>query len=195
MRKTIYFGYGSNLWLDQMSRRCPHSTYLGLGRLHNYRWQINERGYANVVEIEDSEASEDYLHEVYGMIYSLSATDESKLDVNEGVPIAYTKEILSIDFWATESSDKPVDLKEKPEKKSMLVYINRKQTKDSDPKDEYIIRMNHGIDDALACGVPKQYVEKVMRKSIPELDEVEVPQSVKDKATKQAVNFVEESEM
>jgi gamma-glutamylcyclotransferase len=194
MRKTIYFGYGSNLWLDQMSHRCPHSKYLGVGRLQNYRWQINERGYANVVEIKGSETSEDYSHEVYGMIYSLTPTDERNLDVNEDVPHAYTKEILSIDFWAAGSSDTPVDVKTKPEKRDMLVYINRKQTKDSDPMAEYIVRMNHGIDDALACGVPKKYVEEVMRKSIPEMDESMVPQSVKDKARKQAMDFNDDLE-
>jgi gamma-glutamylcyclotransferase len=193
-RKTIYFGYGSNLWLKQMSQRCPHSTYLGLGRLQNYRWQINDRGYANIVEIEESDRSEDYEHEVYGMVYSLSNSDERQLDINEGVPIAYTKEALSIDFWAAESASTPVDVTEKPEKRDMLVYINRKETKDSKPVDEYIVRMNHGIDDALACGVPSKYVEEVMRKSIPELDEDAVPQSVKDKAVKQALKFEEEEE-
>lgn len=47
---TLYFGYGSNLWKHQMVQRCPTSKYLGIARLNDYRWIINERGYANVVQ-------------------------------------------------------------------------------------------------------------------------------------------------
>jgi hypothetical protein len=35
--QTLYFGYGSNLWLHQMQLRCPTSQYLGVARLPNYR--------------------------------------------------------------------------------------------------------------------------------------------------------------
>ena len=50
----------------------------------------------------------------------------------------------------------------------MLVYIDRERTAPSEPKEEYVYRMNKGIDDALALGVPKKYVDEVMRKFIPE---------------------------
>ena len=35
--KTMYFAYGSNLWLDQMSRRCPESKFIGIGFLNEWR--------------------------------------------------------------------------------------------------------------------------------------------------------------
>jgi hypothetical protein len=56
--QTLYFGYGSNLWLHQMQLRCPTSQYLGVARLPNYRWIINDRGYANVVERRDTAEAE-----------------------------------------------------------------------------------------------------------------------------------------
>ena len=34
--KTIYFAYGSNLWIDQMNRRCPEHKYIGIGILHDW---------------------------------------------------------------------------------------------------------------------------------------------------------------
>lgn len=34
---TLYFAYGSNLWLKQMSFRCPEATYLGMGLLQGAR--------------------------------------------------------------------------------------------------------------------------------------------------------------
>ncbi|KAL9584321.1 MAG: hypothetical protein Q9203_004702, partial [Teloschistes exilis] len=43
-KQTLYFAYGSNLWLHQMSLRCPSSVYVGVARLPNYRWIINARG-------------------------------------------------------------------------------------------------------------------------------------------------------
>ena len=33
---TVYFGYGSNLWLDQMRRRCPDSKYIGVASLSDW---------------------------------------------------------------------------------------------------------------------------------------------------------------
>jgi gamma-glutamylcyclotransferase len=194
-KETVYFGYGSNLWREQMSERCPNSTYIGIGRLSGYRWQINDRGYANIVEIvPDSNlgsAAVEYEDVVYGLIYTLTAQDESRLDKNEGVPYSYTKEIISIDFWPALSSQPThsIDTTAKPEKKDMLVYIDRKRTKDSKPKAEYIIRMNHGIDDALAAGVPEDYVNEVLRKSIHPLDEKEVGRELKERAKEQARNF------
>ena len=34
--KTVYFAYGSNLWIDQMNRRCPENKYVGVGVLHDW---------------------------------------------------------------------------------------------------------------------------------------------------------------
>lgn len=90
---TTYFGFGSNLWLDQTRTRCPTSTYLGVARLNDYKWIINDRGYANVVSSPSANSSEkQYAHSVFGLVYTLLPTDESRLDRNEGVPHAYTKE-------------------------------------------------------------------------------------------------------
>lgn len=80
---TLYFAFGSNLHLAQMSLRCPSSKYISPARLRNYRFQINERGYANVVP-----SAGDH---VEGLVYELSGDDERRLDVNEGVPWAYEK--------------------------------------------------------------------------------------------------------
>lgn len=34
--KTLYFAYGSNIWIDQMNRRCPESKYIGIAKLHEW---------------------------------------------------------------------------------------------------------------------------------------------------------------
>jgi len=198
---TVYFGYGSNLWLQQMRQRCPASKYLGVARLNNYKWIINDRGYANVVELHSSSSdtsdatTQDYAHVVFGLVYSLQPSDESRLDKNEGVPHAYTKEYLACDFWASEDGAK-VDVDKKPtQTKDMLVYIDRKRVTDDEPKDEYVVRMNKGIDDAVVKGVPEKYVKDVMRKFIPAEDKGNAKRrSVEAKAYRQALEFVDENE-
>ena len=136
-RAKLYFGFGSNLWRYQMSQRCPESTYLGVARLPKYRWIIYQRGYANVVRTQDD------ADEVYGLVYSLPPSDEAKLDRNEGVPWAYQKEMMSIEFWQAdgESSRVHVGNRSKMEAVSMLVYIDHEGTTEAGPKEEYIYRM------------------------------------------------------
>ncbi|KAK5111303.1 hypothetical protein LTR85_012198 [Meristemomyces frigidus] len=186
---TLYFGYGSNLWKHQMQQRCPTSRYLGIARLNGYRWIVNKRGYANIVEITDEKGAspEAYKDEVWGLVYSLEEDDEDNLDMNEGVPVAYTKEFLEIDFWPTKHGKAP-DMERKAQQVDMLVYINRKMTAPDKPKKEYIYRMNMGIKDALKEGMPTAYVDKVMRPFIPDLEDG----SVAKMAEKQALVFEDE---
>jgi gamma-glutamylcyclotransferase len=189
---TLYFGYGSNLWLYQMSTRCPTSTYLGVALLPNYQWMINERGYANVVPSSSSTtSSSQYSTGVYGLVFTLSSSDEAGLDKNEGVPLAYTKELLSCDFWSSNTSHK-VDTSKRPDgKKDMLVYIDRKRVTPGEPRKEYVYRMNQGIADAVRLGVPERYVRDVMRKFITE--EEGEKERVAESARGQAAEFRDES--
>jgi cation transport regulator ChaC len=207
-KPTIYFGYGSNLWRHQMALRCPTSQYLGVGRLDGWKWIINERGYADVVEVRGSNSSSndndgkgytDYSNSVFGLVFTLKEADERRLDRNEGVPIAYTKEYHSIKLWepSSNSSSEWVDVTEPPTRTvPMLVYVDRIRTGKAKPKTEYVYRMNMGIRDALDLGVPKEYVGSVMRKFIPKETRENDPEEEregKDKALRQAGRFVDES--
>lgn len=74
-----------------MAKRCPESRYIGTAKLHDFRFQINERGFANIVPSSR--------HSVEGLVYRLNQTDEAKLDKNEGVPTAYQKYIVLIEVF------------------------------------------------------------------------------------------------
>lgn len=90
--ESLYFAFGNNLQLEQMAKRCPESRYMGIGLLHGYRWQINQRGYANVIPSEHDE--------VAGLCFLLSARDEARLDVSEGVAVgAYEKELMDVELF------------------------------------------------------------------------------------------------
>jgi hypothetical protein len=36
IEQTLYFGYGSNIWIEQMNRRCPDNKYIGVGVLREW---------------------------------------------------------------------------------------------------------------------------------------------------------------
>lgn len=104
------------------------------------------------------------------------------------MPRAYTKEDLKVDFWPVQNDGKVPDTQRKAKQVDMLVYINRKMTVPDKPKKEYIYRMNMGIKDAVKEGMPKAYVDKVMRRFIPDLED----KSVAVMAEKQALVFEDE---
>ncbi|EIN03906.1 hypothetical protein PUNSTDRAFT_47894 [Punctularia strigosozonata HHB-11173 SS5] len=154
---TLYFAYGSNLWLEQMALRCPNSPYVGMAVLRDWRWIINERGYATIVP-----APGDI---VVGMVYALVPEDEMRLDRNEGVPFAYVTESLKATVtWAGAAlSQASNDGNRDGEEVELLVYVDHERVLESTPNEEYVWRMNMGIADALARGMTLEYVEKYLR--------------------------------
>ena len=171
--QVLYFAYGSNMWEDQMYDRCPNSSIAGMGRMKGYRWIINKRGYANIVPTEATEGGKQpydvpYTHVeecVYGMVYLIAPDDEARLDVHEEVPFAYTKEIMTADFWPVGPPDPSPVLPSK--KRDMLVYIDRNRTNSGLPQREYIDRMNYAIHDLEDIGSPLAYTSFVLRPRIP----------------------------
>ena len=87
--ERLYFAFGSNLHLGQMARRCPESRFIGTAILQDYRFQINQRGFANTVYSPGDQ--------VEGLVYLLSRFDEERLDRSEGVPTAYQKYLLPVE--------------------------------------------------------------------------------------------------
>ncbi|KZL78836.1 AIG2 family protein [Colletotrichum tofieldiae] len=89
---TLYFAYGSNLYLGQMAQRCPESVFKGKATLPGYKWQINQRGVANVVKSTDGSSVE-------GLLFSIRPKEERALDLSEGVSKGfYHKYILRLNF-------------------------------------------------------------------------------------------------
>jgi gamma-glutamylcyclotransferase len=190
-----------------MHLRCPSAQYIGLAKLSGYKWIISQRGYANVVEVSSSTPKKDdeedgkgeYDDVVYGMVYSLTASDEEKLDKNEGVPIAYTKEDLKCELWRHANGPinpqyphliKRIDTTLEPEEeRELLVYVDRVRVEEGKSREEYVHRMNEGIRDAVGAGVPEGYVRGVVRRWIREEGEI----GGREKAEEQARGFRDES--
>mgnify|MGYP000340971532 CR=1 FL=1 len=74
MAKKLYAAYGSNINLEQMAYRCPHSTVAGTAMLKGYELQF--RHHATIEPNEESE--------VPVLLWELDSQDEKFLDCYEG---------------------------------------------------------------------------------------------------------------
>lgn len=74
----LYFAYGSNLDREQMRRRCPGAEATDVASLPDYRFIINNRGYATLLPAPGAA--------VPGILWRLQPSDESALDRYEGYP-------------------------------------------------------------------------------------------------------------
>lgn len=147
--QTLYFAYGSNLWLKQIALRCPSSVKVGTGILNSYKWGITSRGYANV-----HPSSNDV---VYGSVYALTEADEVEMDRYEGVSGGcYIKKDLDVKLLSTEGEGTMI---------RCLVYIDPTLEGHFKPRKEYIRRINSGLKDA---NLPAEWVQQNIRPFIPD---------------------------
>lgn len=173
LHEVLYFAYGSNLSTEQMRQRCPYSTPVGLAYLEGWKWIINARGYANIVQLpldDQDEAGkgkgkavdDDDEHGVYGLLYLLPPQDEERLDEHEGVPWAYQKFQVNVK-WAHSSEDSGGQEASAPLR--ALVYVDGQRVEEDVPRDEYVGRMERGIEDAVDnWGLDEEWADRVMRR-------------------------------
>jgi gamma-glutamylcyclotransferase len=125
-----------------MKRRCPSSERVGIATLPKYRWGISCRGYANVYSNET--------HIVYGILYSITPTDERSLDRYEGMSIgSYEKVELDVIMEDAEDNGSERTIR-------ALIYIDPRQ-EEGHPRQEYIDRMRAGLRDAQ---LPEEWVKE-----------------------------------
>jgi hypothetical protein len=80
-----YAGYGSNLWMSQITERCPHVELVIAGRILDHRLD-----FARVATITQDKTST-----VPVGIYRLTADDIEKLDRKEGLGKAYDRYLIT----------------------------------------------------------------------------------------------------
>lgn len=184
---SLYFAYGSNLHVTQMANRCPVSIFKGKGVLSGYRWQINERGVANVVRSSGDS--------VEGLIYLVNRKDERSLDRSEGVARGfYQKHLLTVTFephrqFADRQSFEVAQLisqsggsdpgraKTQEERSGIknikvLVYVSENYTNDGIIREEYILRIQKAMFDAEILGVSRSFVSKYVTPFLNERNEI-----------------------
>ncbi len=89
-----YFAYGSNLDVVDMKARCPQAVVLGPGCLKGFRLAFSTHspgwgcGVADVVKSKQDE--------VWGLVYSITASNLDALDRYEGYPTYYGRSRATI---------------------------------------------------------------------------------------------------
>lgn len=90
IKDRFYIAYGSNLNLEQMAKRCPTAEAVKATYLKNYRLMFLGKSTA-VATIEKRQGSK-----VPILIWRLQPNDEHNLDIYEGYPHLYRKEMLKV---------------------------------------------------------------------------------------------------
>ncbi|KAI1486705.1 hypothetical protein F5X96DRAFT_217738 [Biscogniauxia mediterranea] len=114
---------------------------------------------------------------VYGLLYRLDPSDELALDACEGVPWAYERRLVDVvvvgaPVAASENNKGRDDdnLRAGSVLRGVLAYVDGRRVGPSRPRTEYVGRMNCGIEEAVSVwGLPREYVDGVMRRFIPEM--------------------------
>jgi len=83
----LYFAYGMNTNQEEMSYRCPGARALGRAMLPGYRLEF--KSFATIVPSPTEQ--------VEGVLWTITDTDESALDMLEGYPEFYDKKIVSVE--------------------------------------------------------------------------------------------------
>ena len=132
---TLYFAYGSNMDGEQMRQRCPEASLAGTAVLPGYMFIINDRGVATIIPKQDAS--------VPGVVWQVSASDESALDGYEGYRLGmYDKCFRAI----TDGNGGTVNA---------LVYIDHIHTPLGASRDGYLSRIMQAAD---AHNLPERHV-------------------------------------
>ena len=91
MQTKLYVAYGSNINRAQMTYRCPGASYFASGVIKDYALQF--KGYPNNSHATIAQA---YGASVPVVVWNITETDEKYLDIYEGYPQYYQKEIVSV---------------------------------------------------------------------------------------------------
>lgn len=133
----MYFSYGSNIHLQQMAARCRDSRLFGKGTLRNYKWQINSRGGANVIE----GSREDF---VEGIVFTVSPSDIRALRNYEGVKQQFYAE-TKLDIQVERLLDTTLEGRKPADAAEILALYNSKfrLTKSNSSADAATPEQNH----------------------------------------------------
>lgn len=87
-KKQLYIAYGSNINLEQMAYRCPHSKVVGTAEIKDY--ELEFRGVATIVPNKGAR--------VPVLIWELDERDLPTLNKYEGYPSFYRQEKMAFEM-------------------------------------------------------------------------------------------------
>lgn len=143
MKRKQYVAYGSNLNIDQMTKRCPGAQLEGVGVIKNYELQFKGRDTSAFATISPKAGSETPI-----AVWSITESDERWLDRYEGYPTHYFKE------------DVPVEVNGKTF--NAMAYVMNLRADFAIPSPYYYGIVAQGYED---CGLDKSVLEDAVSDS------------------------------
>ena len=143
MRRKDYVAYGSNLNIDQMTKRCSGAILKGTGVIKNYELQFKGRDTGAFATISPKKGAETPI-----AIWSITEQDERFLDRYEGFPFHYFKE------------DVPVEVNGKVY--NAMAYVMNLRANHAMPSPYYYGIVAKGYED---CGLDKSVLEDAVSNS------------------------------
>ena len=95
-KPKLYIAYGSNMNIEQMSHRCPTAKVVESMYLEGYRLRFRGGAFNAVATVESSPNDR-----VPITVWEIYPRDEESLDLYEGYPHLYRKEILNLKLHGT----------------------------------------------------------------------------------------------
>ena len=141
MKTKLYFAYGMNTNPEEMAYRCPTAVPMGKAILPGYRFEF--KSFATIVPSPEES--------VEGVLWTITETDESALDILEGYPEFYDKRHVKvqqgIDYIA-------------------MTYIMNPREKGYAPSDGYYSMVSEGYQ---TFGLSQQQLLDAKNRSIKEI--------------------------
>ena len=161
MGRFEYFGYGSNMLTDKLKRkdRCPSAIPIAVARTNKYTLKFHKVSTKDGSGKGDMAFTGSETDELYGVVFSIDKSEESKLDRAEGLGYGYKKMEIDVEgitkgplrVWAYYATDINSELK------------------------PYHWYKGQTVDGAKEHGLPPDYIKKIEAfESIPDPDKERV---------------------
>lgn len=154
----IYFAYGSNLNKQAMLFRCPSARPIGRGVLEGYKLVFKGGAYGYLT-VEPCEKSS-----VPIGVWKIDELDEHNLDLYEGYPGLYRKEIVKIPVTRFKPINSPVT--EEAEEIEGMIYLMNDGYKFARPTEDYVeVCLNGYTDFSLDIDYLDKAIEEIKEKT------------------------------
>lgn len=143
-KSVLYFAYGANMNIEQISTRCSMPKILAVARLHDY--EIAFHGYSERWDGGEETLRSKPGRDLYGVVYSLSPSSFDRLDAWQGVKLNGTGSYFHCPAEVTGLDGLSY---------SVLLYKKNELRAPSLPSREYLAHILAG---AQAHGLPEDYL-------------------------------------
>ena len=145
----VCFAYGSNMLIKKLRSRCPSAEKIGVCKIkkHNLKFhKVSKKDHSGKCDCEYTESE---TAEVYGVLFRIPKSEQTKLDEFEGLGKGYAKKKIGV-TTIEEGKD------------TAVMYCATDEAKDPNKK-PYVWYLNQVIEGAKENCLPDDYIAKISK--------------------------------